>query len=72
MALSPEERRKIYEEEKARIEARESLERERKDASAEKSIVPCEPVKALQVTKKVRKAFIRIPQMEQFNAVPPF
>lgn len=37
MALSPEERRKIYEEEKARIEARESLERERKDASSETS-----------------------------------
>ena len=35
MALSPEERRKIYEEEKARIEARESLERERKEASSE-------------------------------------
>ncbi|UCC16263.1 MAG: hypothetical protein JSU58_07780 [Dehalococcoidales bacterium] len=34
MSLSPEERRKIYEEEKARIEARESLERERKDASS--------------------------------------
>jgi uncharacterized membrane protein len=37
MALSPEERRKIYEEEKARIEARESFERERKDASSETS-----------------------------------
>ena len=37
MSLSPEERRKIYEEEKARIEARESLERERKDASSETS-----------------------------------
>ncbi|UCD09498.1 MAG: hypothetical protein JSU79_02330 [Dehalococcoidales bacterium] len=37
MALSPEERRKIYEEEKARIEARESLERERRDASSETS-----------------------------------
>ncbi len=37
MSLSPEERRKIYEEEKARIEARESLERERKNASSETS-----------------------------------
>jgi uncharacterized membrane protein len=37
MALSPEERRKIYEEEKARIEARESLEREKKEASSETS-----------------------------------
>ena len=37
MALSPEERRKIYEEEKARIEARESLERERKNASSDTS-----------------------------------
>lgn len=37
MSLSPEERRKIYEEEKARIEARESLEREKRDASSETS-----------------------------------
>jgi len=37
MALSPEERRKIYEEEKARIEARESLEREKKQASSDTS-----------------------------------
>ena len=37
MALSPEERKKIYEEEKARIEARESLERERRNASSETS-----------------------------------
>ncbi len=37
MSLSPEERRKIYEEEKARIEARESLERERKNTSLETS-----------------------------------
>lgn len=37
MSLTPEERRKIYEEEKARIEARESLERERKGASFETS-----------------------------------
>ncbi len=37
MSLSPEERRKIYEEEKARIEAREHLERERKNASSETS-----------------------------------
>jgi len=33
MELSPEERRKIYEEEKARLEAREQLERERKPAA---------------------------------------
>ncbi|OGN90793.1 MAG: hypothetical protein A2158_04245, partial [Chloroflexi bacterium RBG_13_46_14] len=37
MSLSPEERRKIYEEEKARIEADESIERERSGASAETS-----------------------------------
>ena len=37
ISLSPEERRKIYEEEKARIEARESLERERKITSSETS-----------------------------------
>ena len=37
MSLSPEERKKIYEEEKARIEARESLERERKDTYTETS-----------------------------------
>jgi uncharacterized membrane protein len=35
MELSPEERRKIYEEEKARLEAREQLERERKQTSPE-------------------------------------
>jgi uncharacterized membrane protein len=37
MTLSPEERRKIYEEEKARIEAREQLERERGKSSDETS-----------------------------------
>ena len=37
MALSPEERRKIYEEEKARIEAGESFEQERRGASPETS-----------------------------------
>lgn len=37
MSLSPEERRKIYEEEKARIEAGESLEQEGRDASSETS-----------------------------------
>jgi uncharacterized membrane protein len=37
MGLSPEERRKIYEEEKARIEAREHIEREKKNASTETS-----------------------------------
>jgi uncharacterized membrane protein len=35
MELTPEERRKIYEEEKARIEAREQLEREKRKASAD-------------------------------------
>ncbi len=35
MGLSPEERRKIYEEEKARIEAREQLEQEKKAGSTE-------------------------------------
>ncbi|MBN1161171.1 MAG: DUF4870 domain-containing protein [Dehalococcoidales bacterium] len=38
MQLTPEERRKIYEEEKARIEAREQLEKERQQASPEASI----------------------------------
>ncbi|MBN2240498.1 MAG: hypothetical protein JW712_12055 [Dehalococcoidales bacterium] len=37
MSLSPEERRKIYEEEKARIEAREQLEQEKKVTSSETS-----------------------------------
>ena len=37
MGLSPEERRKIYEEEKARIEARDYLEREKRNASTETS-----------------------------------
>ena len=37
MALSPEERRKIYEEEKARIEAREALDQERRNTSSETS-----------------------------------
>lgn len=37
MGLSPEERRKIYEEEKARIEAREHFEQERRNASSETS-----------------------------------
>jgi uncharacterized membrane protein len=37
MGLSPEERRKIYEEEKARIEAREQLEREKKYSSPDTS-----------------------------------
>jgi hypothetical protein len=35
MELSPEERRKIYEEEKARLEAREQLEQERQRMSPE-------------------------------------
>ena len=35
MVLTPEERRKIYEEEKARIEAREQLEREKRRPSAD-------------------------------------
>ncbi|OGO20778.1 MAG: hypothetical protein A2Z15_01930 [Chloroflexi bacterium RBG_16_50_11] len=38
MELSPEERRKIYEEEKARIEAREQLEKEKRQASPEATI----------------------------------
>ena len=38
MELSPEERRKIYEEEKARIEAREQLEQERRRMSPEASV----------------------------------
>jgi uncharacterized membrane protein len=38
MELSPEERRKIYEEEKARIEAREQLERERRGISPESTL----------------------------------
>jgi uncharacterized membrane protein len=38
MELSPEERRKIYEEEKARIEAREQLERERGGFSSESTV----------------------------------
>jgi len=38
MELSPEERRKIYEEEKARIEAREQLERERGRISPEATV----------------------------------
>ncbi len=37
MALSPEEKRKIYEEEKARIEAREQIEQEKRKASEAKS-----------------------------------
>jgi uncharacterized membrane protein len=37
MELTPEERRKIYEEEKARIEAREQLEREKRKASPDTS-----------------------------------
>jgi len=38
MELSPEERRKIYEEEKARIEAREQLEREYRGGSSESTV----------------------------------
>lgn len=38
MELSPEERRRIYEEEKARIEAREQLERERGSTAGESSL----------------------------------
>lgn len=38
MELTPEERRKIYEEEKARIEAREQLERERQGPSPETTV----------------------------------
>ena len=38
MELTPEERRKIYEEEKARIEAREQLERERKSPASEATV----------------------------------
>jgi uncharacterized membrane protein len=38
MELSPEERQKIYEEEKARIEAREQLEREKRGASSGTSV----------------------------------
>src|SRR4030042_3017015 len=38
MELSPEERRKIYEEEKARIAAREQLERERQGISGESTV----------------------------------
>jgi len=38
MELSPEERRKIYEEEKARLEAREHLEQERRSSSQETTV----------------------------------
>ncbi len=38
MELSPEERRKIYEEEKARIEAREQIEREKRGTSQDTSV----------------------------------
>jgi uncharacterized membrane protein len=47
MELTPEERRKIYEEEKARIEAREQIEREKRGSSQETSVSMDENVAGL-------------------------
>ena len=40
--LSPEEKKRIYEEEKARLEAREQIERERKKYRKPRSLVFCQ------------------------------